>query len=279
MKATSFLSGVLLLVLFSSCYTPRYVYNPHAQNVPSFTKKGDSKLAAYYSTNLSDGSGDEDGQTKSTKKSSGYDLQLAYAITGKFALAAAVSQKNEKNINGDLNIDETVIRYKRNFTEFAAGYFIPLDVKHDIYFQVFAGGGFGKLHFIDQQVSKVNYYDSRITRFFIQPAFMLRSGEIFSVALSLKTSILKFNNIVTDYDPAELESYNLDGLTGNNILMFEPLVVIGGGLRKLPGLKLEIQIGAAKILHYRQSDRKPSIRSGNFSAGLVFDLPKLLQKK
>ncbi len=279
MNVKSFSLGASLLVLFSSCYTPRYVYNPNAQNVPTFTKKGDSKLAAYYSTNLSDGSGAEDGQTKSTKKSSGYDLQLAYAITGKFALAAAVSQKNEKNINGDLNIDETAIRYKRNFTEFAAGYFIPLDVKHDIYFQVFAGGGFGKLHFTDQQTTKVNSYDSKISRFFIQPAFMLKSKEIFSVALSLKTSILKFNSIVTDYTPDELALYNLDGLTANNILMFEPLLAIGGGLTKLPGIKLEIQIGAAKILHYRQSDRKPSIRSGNFSAGLVFDLPKLLQKK
>ena len=70
-------------LLLSSCYTPRYVYSPSAHNVPLFSKKNDSKIAANYSSNLSLANSSEN-----ENDSYGFDLQGAYAISDHWALQA-----------------------------------------------------------------------------------------------------------------------------------------------------------------------------------------------
>jgi len=86
---------IIGLVFFTSCYTPRYMYSPPAQNVPVLVNKGDSKLGVYLSSNLS-------GKTYyyntvSESKNRGYDLQGAYAITHHFAVQANYFNRTESN--------------------------------------------------------------------------------------------------------------------------------------------------------------------------------------
>ena len=81
----SFVVAVFVL-LCTSCYTPRYMYSPAAQNVPVLVTKGDSKLSAAISTNLS--KKHVTNNTPGESKNRGFDLQAAYALTHHFAVAA-----------------------------------------------------------------------------------------------------------------------------------------------------------------------------------------------
>lgn len=135
----------LVLLCIYSCYTPRYVYSPSAHNVPVLTKKGDSKLSANYSSNLSFGRMPGNG----LKNNYGYDLQGAYAITENIAIQSSYYSRHEKNEGSfSNNRDSSIIRYDRHLYEFGVGYFRHLDTGHLI-FQVFGGVGFGKFMFTD----------------------------------------------------------------------------------------------------------------------------------
>ena len=46
------IAASLLLFFFSACKAPRYAYSPSAHNAPVLTQKGDGKIGALYSNNL-----------------------------------------------------------------------------------------------------------------------------------------------------------------------------------------------------------------------------------
>jgi hypothetical protein len=239
-----------------SCYTPRYVYSPAAHNVPVLVKKGDSKLAANYSVNMAEEAG-------------GYDLQGAYAFTNHWALQLNYFKRTEKN-SGDFSSaisDSTVI---------AVGYFHSLNERQLVFFQVFAGAGFGKFGFTDVGRDATGLYRSRyhnmdIAKIFIQPALMVKSRGSFAASLSSRYSVIYFKNIKTDYSVTDLENYTLDSLNASPRLFWEPAMVFTFGYKKLPGISFEFQNGFSFLMSRRFVD----YRSFNFSAGLVFDLPKL----
>src|SRR5882724_9406535 len=179
----------LLLFVFSfslfSCYTPRYVYSPSAQNVPVFTKKGESKLAANYSFNLSNNTVKDSVPVRA--KARGYDLQAAYAFTNHFALQVNYFHRTERNA-GDFDSgvkDSVVINYKRNLTEIGLGYFHGLDNNKQAIIQLFAGVGFGNFSFTDNgkdanRVLRSRFHQMDVTKIFIQPAFTIRSKDNFA---------------------------------------------------------------------------------------------------
>jgi hypothetical protein len=261
--------------LLTSCYTPRYVYSPTAHNVPVFAKKGDSKLAANYSFNLSDNTIKDSVPVKA--KARGYDLQAAYAFTNHWAMQVNYFQRSERN-TGDFDTgirDSVVINYKRNLTEIGAGYFHLLKNKQSL-FQVFAGIGFGKSSFTDDgkdpnRVYRNRYHQMNVTQLFIQPAFTVRGKKNFAATFSSRLSAVYFKNISTNYTATELDNYKLDSLNYSPRVFWEPAVVNTFGFKKLPGLQLEFQLGFAFLVSRRFVD----VRAFNFSAGLLFDLPKL----
>ncbi len=275
-NAFYFFSFIFLLFILNSCYTPRYVYSPTAHNVPVLIKKGDSKLAFNYSINFADNTVKENVST--TGKARGYDLQAAYAFTNHWAGQLNYFNRNERNA-GDFDnniLDSTVINYKRNLTEIGAGYFHALNENKQAMVQIFGGIGFGKFSFTDNGRDQNNVYRNRfhnmnITKLFIQPAFTVRSKRNFAASLSSRHSIIFFRNIKTDYSTIELDNYKLDSLNINPRVFWEPSVVNSFGYKKLPGVKFEFQLGMAFLMSRRFVD----YRTFNFSAGLLFDLPKL----
>src|SRR5437588_13125512 len=80
----------LLSVVFTSCYSPRYVYSPSAQNIPLLNKKNDYKLAGYYSG----GSGLINYNKDHAR---GVDLQTAYALNNHFGIMLNEFLRWEKN--------------------------------------------------------------------------------------------------------------------------------------------------------------------------------------
>ena len=263
----------------TSCYTPRYVYSPAAHNVPVLVNKGDSKLAFNYSSNLSK-KNTADAVVKNNH-GSGIDLQGAYAISKKFALQINYYHRTEKN-NGDFsagNLDSSVINYTRNLTEIGFGYYRRLMHNDRGIFQVFAGVGFGRFKFTDigrdqNNVFHNNIHDAGVTKLYVQPAFTIRNKN-FAASLSSRFSLIFFRDIKTDYNSIELDKYKLDSLNSRPRLFWEPGIVNTFGFKKLPGLQLEFQVGLSLL----ESKLFIDYRSFNFSAGVLFDVPKLLKRK
>lgn len=272
-------ADALLLIAFSfslfSCYTPRYVYSPSAHNVPVFIKKGDSKLAFNYSVNPANNTVKDSVPVKA--KARGYDVQAAYAVTNHFALQLNYIHRTERNA-GDFDAgvrDSVVLNYKRQLTEIGGGYFHWLNNKQTL-LQVFAGIGFGKFSFTDDgkdvnRVLRSRYHTMNITKLFIQPAITVKSKRNFAASFSSRHSFIYFRNIKTDYSASELDNYKLDSLGYSPSVFWEPSVVNSFGFKKLPGIQLEFQLGFAFLL----SSRFVDARVFNFSAGLLFDLPKV----
>ncbi|MBS1510111.1 MAG: hypothetical protein JST86_04675 [Bacteroidetes bacterium] len=263
-------------VLMSSCYTPRYVYSPAAHNVPVFTQKGETKLAANYSVNLNDNTVKENVPTK--QKARGYDLQSAVAVTNHWAIQGNFYHRKERNAGDfDNNLkDSVVINYTRNLGEVGIGYFHGLAQNQLAVAQIFVGMGWGKFSFTDNgrdqnNVYRSRYFSSGVTKVFIQPSFTIRSRHQFAASLSSRVSFIWFHHIQTDYNAAEMSNYNLDSLNYSPRVFWEPATVYRFGFRKLPGMQLEFQAGLAFLASARFVDA----RAFNFSGGLLFDLPKL----
>jgi hypothetical protein len=238
--------------------------------------KGDSKLAANYSFTFADNA--ESGNTDIKAKARGMDVQAAYAFTNHWAGMVNYFYRKERNTGDfDLNLrDSTVINYKRNLTEVAAGYFHALDGNKQVLFQVFAGAGFGKAAFTDNGrdrngVFYNHFHNMNVTKLFIQPALQIRSRKNFAAMFSSRNSVVYFKNIKTNYTPTELDNYKLDSLSYSPRIFWEPATIYNFGYKKLPGVKLEFQMGFSFLVSKRFVD----YRSSNISVGLLCDLPKL----
>lgn len=269
-------SGCMLIII-SSCYTPRYVYSPAAHNVPLLTKKGDSKIALNYSSNLSFNKE----PTSNLKNSYGYDIQGAYAVSKHVALQSSYYSRHEKNDGSySNNRDSSVIRYHRYLFEFGAGYFHHLDTGSHFTFQVFTGIGFGKFTFTDNGknpggVLYSHFHQADITKVYLQPALVLKTNRQITVSISSRFSIINFHTIKTDYTTAELTNYQLNSLDYSPVFFWEPSFINSFGFKKIPGLNLEYQFGMSLLMSRKFVDG----RSFNFSAGIILDIPMLLKKK
>ncbi|MBL0356155.1 MAG: hypothetical protein IPP72_04390 [Chitinophagaceae bacterium] len=270
---------VLVAINCCSCYSPRYVYSPVAHNVPIITEKGDSKLAFHYSANL--GESKKITTIGKLNRGNGLDIQGAYAVTNHFAVQASYARRWEKNY-ADYNLnsqDTSIITYSRNSTELGMGYYTFISRRRQSVFQVFGGVSFGKSTFTDKYFagSTLNdrYLNLNVTRLYLQPALMMLYEDVFVSTLSSRVSIVYFHNIATDYSSEELKNYSLADLDKKAEIFWEPAFINAFGLKKLPGLKIELQLGMAFLMSQRFVD----YRTFNFSAGLVADLPKLFEKK
>ena len=268
------------LFIFTGCYTPRYVYSPAAQNVPLLAEKGDSKLGVVYSTNFT-GTKTIDNQTFKGQ-SNGVDIHGAYAISKRYAVQASFFSRSEIN-GGDFDglRDSAVIRYKRHITEIGAGYYTRISEGElgQIYFQVFAGGGFGKFSFTDNGrnnngVQTLNFHRASVAKFYVQPAIMVQNKKKSLVAVSSRFSIVNYSNIQTDYDANELAIYELAEIDNGPVVFWEPGFTHAIGFGKLP-LRLEYQFGLSVLMSRRFIDS----RSLNFSVGLQADVARLFKKK
>ncbi len=270
----------VLLIFLASCYTPRYMYSPSAHNVPVLVQKGDSKLSAMLSSNLSEKSVSNNRTNES--KSRGFDLQGAYAISNNFAIQAGYFKRTESN-NGDSEagrLDSSVINYKRNLTEFGLGYFKSLHRRDKVFFQVFGGIGMGKFNLTDdgRDLNNIIYrktHQTDVTKFYLQPAMMFRPTSHFTISVSTRLSFIKFGNIKTDYSQDELYNYHLDSLSYGARSFWEPAFTNTIGFKKLPGIQFEYQFGFSTLLSKRYIDH----RSFNFSAAIMLDIPKLFTRK
>lgn len=260
---------ICVIIIAASCNTPRYIYSPAAQNVPVLTQKGDSKLGAVYSTNAV-GQEKKDG-VEIDNRSRGYDLQGAVAITNNFAVQASHFYRWEKTEGGP---DSLTLKYKRNLTEIGLGYYLPVNDKKNVFFQVFAGAGLGRFSFTDKDKFGTNFHQANITKIYLQPAVLFKSKGSFTTSIAVRFSGISYSKIKTSYNASQLNDYHLDDLSGRAKWFFEPATVSSFGFKNVPGLRFEVQGGLSFLMARNYVD----YRKFNFSVGTWVDMGALFSK-
>jgi hypothetical protein len=261
---------ICIIIIATSCNTPRYIYSPSAHNVPVLTKKGDSKIGAVYSTNFAG----EIIRNENTidNRTRGIDLQGAVAISDNWAIQASHFYRWEKSEGGS---DSLTLKYQRNLTELGIGYYLPLNTNKNVFFQFFAGGGLGKFSFSDRDRFGYNFHEANITKIYLQPAILFRSKGSFTNSVSLRGSFINYRNIKTSYNASQLDDYKLSFLNNRSKFFIEPAYTGSFGFKNIPGLRFEMQLGLSFLLAQVYSD----YRTFNFSAGTWVDFGKLFNKK
>lgn len=262
---------ILMFMIFiaASCTTPRYIYSPSAHNVPVLTKKGDSKIGAVYSTNLTGNETIDD--VTVDNRSRGVDVHGAVAFSDNWAIQASHFYRWEKATGGP---DSVTLRYQRNITEVGVGYFMPVNTRKTVFFQVFIGAGLGKFSFTDKDKYGYNYHDASITKIYLQPALLFRSKGSFTSSISVRGSIISYRNIKTSYNIAQLEDYHLKDLNNRAKVFIEPAYTGSFGFKNVPWFRLEFQAGASFLMARTYTD----YRIFNFSAGTWIDIGAMIGK-
>lgn len=265
-KVAIFLVSISLCM--ASCYAPRYVYSPSTQDIPLLHKKNDLELSGFYA-----------GAVNALKEKgnivSGLDLHGSWAVSNHFAVMLNESFRWEKNGGNDSFFpnDSSLLKYKRNFTEFGAGYFTPVAYNEKMQFQLFGGFALGSSDISDEYISNTfhtnKYHNSNVTKIFIQPAIIYNLSKNFSGALTSRFTEVVFTHIHTNYTPQELDNYILDSLTVSPVFFWEPAASYTFGFKKLP-LKLRIQGSISILLNHRFVEH----RAGNAAIGIIADFAK-----
>ncbi len=257
----------------SSCYTPRYVYSPVTQNIPSIDKKNDVELSANYGTAINI-------FHSKSNYNRGLDLHTAWAFSNHFAIMLNENFRWESNGANDtfFQRDSSFLTYKRNFTENGAGYFTSMKKNKKMQFQVFAGAAFGSSKisddFFSNSILTKKYHQSRVTKLFIQPSFIYKPGPNFNAALSSRFTEILFSHIRTNYTSVELNNYLLDSLTFSPVFFWEPAITYTFGFKKFP-FKFRVQGSVSVLLNHRFVEH----RSSNIGIGLVSNFLNHKQKK
>jgi hypothetical protein len=265
------LSFVIFIIALSSCNTYRYIYTASPPNNPYFTKKGDSKVAAYYSASGNNGN-------VRTGRASGWDLQGAYAIGNHWALAAGYLNRRERDAYNFSNNDNSTINYKRNLFDLAAGYFVPLDKNKEFTFNLYAGVALGKFSFVDNKTYESSFHNSSITKPYFQPSVNFMPGQNFRVSFGTRFSFVHYGNIQTSYTPEEIESLSLNLIANRTISFIEPALNIQFGIRKYPWVKLDYTLSGTSH-PFRGVNPQLDSRTSNVSIGLSIDFSKMVKRK
>ncbi len=275
MKNKWFINLFVICVALTSCRTPRFIYSPAPPNNPYFREKGESKLAAYYSTAASE-------NDLQDEYNDGLDLQAAYAVSDHWAFTADYFKRNEKDVFSNYNrnfFDSSIIRYDRHLVNFGTGYFMPITNDKKIMFNIYGGLGFGKYSFtdngFDNGVNYSRYYNGDISKWYLQSSinFFVKN---FRTGLIGKVSAVHYGDVLTSYSPAELEYYDLHLLPGKTLSFFEATWNMQLTFNKLNWLYLD----GGFTFCSEPFDNEINLEARNFNAsiGLSIDLSKMNKK-
>jgi hypothetical protein len=265
MKNSFLFIACVIISLFTSCSSYRYIYSASPPNNPSFTEKGQSKFAGYYST-ASDGS--------TNQYARGVDLQGAYAVSNHFAVSSGYFHRREEDFYvGNSSYQPATVHYKRNLFDLGSGYFIPIDKKKKIILNLYAGYATGKFTFTDDVNGNNGYHESAINKWFFQPSLNFIPGKSISFSFAARFSNVHYGKINTNYPVGELQYFGLAQIANRSIYFFEPSVNILAGAPKYPWIKVELT--ASTTSNYNAENSHLDVRRSSGSIGLNFDFSKM----
>lgn len=270
MKKTSISFSIIAIVILGSCTTPyRYIYTATPPNNPYFIQKGESKLAGYYSNSWNNGD-------VSTKKSGGWDLQGAYAISDHWAVTTGYLNRREMDGFSDYRSDNYSINYKRNLFDIGTGYFLALDKKKAFTFNLYGGVAFGKFSFTDGEYDK--FHKNSVTKTYLQPSVNFMPTPNFRMSFGSRLSFVHYSDIKTSYTKDEIDMLMLNAIYNRTITYIEPAFNLQFGFNTFPIAKVDFTLSGTsrpfnddRILLFS--------RSSNVSIGLSFDISKMKKSK
>lgn len=162
-----------VIILLSGC-APLYI--PNTVNTPLLSNKGEIQGAVYAGT-------------------SGFDPQLAYAITDNIGIMLNGSFENSES-------DTTDDYHKHQLFELGVGYYKKLSDKGR--FEIFGGYGFGNINVYTENAIFNSVTDVNSNKFFIQPAFGL-SSKIFDFGFASRFVFIKIHDDIVSYTRSYIE--------------------------------------------------------------------------
>lgn len=231
-----------LVVLLSSCVSHRYVYSPVSPNLPYFNDKHQIQSSMVYSGN------------GGLEKGNGMDIQAAYSFAKNWAITAGYLFKKEygKDLTREV-FDSTMIKYRRNLTQFGAGYFIPLNPQKSITFNIYGTALFGKFRQNESGIKNSDlisrYHYNNITGFAIQPSIHFMPEDFFHFAIFIRNSWLHYGGLSTNFLPDEYATLDYQYLDNKTRSFFESGYDLQFGVPKLPWLKLTHSVSFCQNSH------------------------------
>jgi hypothetical protein len=260
----------LLSLLLSSCTLFRFAYSPTIQNIPAFKEKNEARVNASIASTAA---GSENS----------YSLQGAYAFTNNFALTAAWngslrSQDELTTSNGNGTTNAEIVKYKRSSAEFGAGIFYPVSKDKKVFFEFYAGYGFGSNDIADNVATNSGpngFHNSKTNRFYFQPSFSFHPGSNFTMTPVLRFTSIGYRDIKTNYDNDELEFYKLMEISSRRLLFVEPALMTSFGFDSAPWFRIQAQMNLTLLT----KNNNTNYRNNYFSVGFQFDPVKAFAKK
>lgn len=263
----------------------RYSNAAQPNNINYFTQKGNAKITGYYS-----GDGND--------RSDGFNISAAYALTNHVAIMAAYNYKRENQIYNYYPLvttnpfiypvppayincfDSSVIDYKRQNIEIGIGYFIPLNKKKTVTYNIYGGMALGRFVIDDRGLDSSaknysRYYSNTNARYFLQGYFNFLTSETFKFSIGGKIYSMQYKQGSSNYSLQELNFFYLDKIQSNNVVYWEPYWAFQLSPAKWKAIKMDFQISVltANPTYY------PKIHDFNISIGLTTDIHLLLKKK
>lgn len=279
MKPTPLIALIILSALISSCSSPRYIYSSPPPNAAYLKEKGDSKLAAYYSSgNHQTSPQDQDGYNR------GLDVQAAYALTDHWAVTASLFTRKERDAYSEKRtslFNRSTVNYKRNLLEFGGGYFTAINRTKTVGLSLFGGMSFGKFRMFDTGLTEQldpydRFHNARIRKIFLQPALTIMPGKYFRMMIVHRLSYVHFGDISTSYTNDERDYFRLTQIENRTRYFGETTL----GLQSaLPGANwMSIETSLTISTQPRIDYDWIRARGFNASIGLSFDISKMLRR-
>lgn len=274
MKLIPFVYFIVAIIILSSCTTNRYIYAPSAPNIPYFNQKGDSKAAAFYS-----GSGTE----SFNRRSDGFDLQGAYALSDHWALTTSWFYRKETDRDTRISIfDSSMINYKRKIIETGGGYFISINPKKTITLNVYGGVGVGKFLMSESGkksgLSYDRFYNVNVLKWYVQPSLNFMPGKYFRFAFYFKPTFVRYGRYTSDYLPDEYTYFGFQKIHKRMISFSEMGYDLQLGIPKVPWIFIEHSVAFAAIKTYNIANTQLVSRGSNVSIGLNVNFGKMKKK-
>jgi hypothetical protein len=234
---------VLFLFALTSCgLLNRYIYRANPINLPGLTEKGQSRVTAAFDGNI---------QGIGPAGVIGEDLAAAYAVSDRITLLGSYSHRVGDDggfeeyaapvgFGPPVNpYDSAAIHYRNSTWELGAAYTLPLN-RHT-YFSIGAGGGGGVFHIAEKGLFNDTAYQGsfnyRAAQWFIQPAFYFKWRRV-ELGVGFRVTGTYFVKAATDFTMEQQKAFTVNGLKGNNLIMWQPFWL----LRISPRSWLQIEL-------------------------------------
>lgn len=241
---------ICTLLLFSSCGpSHHFAYAPSGINAPFLKQKNQLSLSGNIAL------GENDNGIINGSSNYGLHARTAYAVTDHFGVSAAYAASAEKD-KYNRRTEVKSISYKRATGEISAGYFTPVSSKPNLYFELYGGYGLGG-NSIKEKYKEPGYlnlsggdYKNDYNQFFIQPAIVVHNKKSLQAGVFLRTSLVKFTSIRTDYSTDVLKNnrVRLYDLDKSPFIFFQPAASLRLPLSKSGNIHFNMEVnGLLKI--------------------------------